>query len=239
MKLAGCEQANVSRLGGGGRRGIGQSPPALRYERLMEASERRLDAAMHSGIPAEELIACRIFDNPRDFSRWEAQHAGLMRRIVVAPGAVAQKCELLTASLALIHRKALFEYLQTSRLTGRPRERLIEHFHATVDYRTAVISEHGNYLRSAASYLCSSHVGTRLMLDDIFGRPLLEYEQLYGDYFRLYCNTAIGEAGAVGAGSMRPLLAVLKRQVGAWRNALLALTHSSSGVWRAPVPGDW
>lgn len=238
MKLAERGPADASRPGGGRWRGFEQSPPGLRYERLMEASERRLDAAMHSGIPTEELVACRIFDNPRDFGRWEAQHAGLMRRIVVAPGTVARKCELLTASLALIHRKALFEYLQAGGAKGRTRERLIEHFHATVDYRAAVISEHGNYLRSAASYMCSSHVGTQLLLDDIFGQPLLEYEQLYADYFRLYCDVIIAPAGDARAASMQPLLALLKRQVCAWRNALLALAHSSSGVWRAPVLGD-
>jgi hypothetical protein len=207
----------------------------IRYDDLMEASQQRLGAAAHSGIAAEELVAARIFDNPKDFGRWESHHAGLMRRIVVAGSSEAQKSELLIGSLGLIHRKALFEYLQTSHLRGRDRVRLFEYFFAHSDYTTAVVSEHGHYLRSAASYICSSHVGTHLMLDDIFDQPLLQYEQLYSEYFRVYCNFVTAPANDAAADCVRPVLASLKRQVCDWRSALLALAHSRSGIWRTPT----
>lgn len=158
-----------------------------------------------------------------------------MRRIVVAGSADAQKCELLAASVNLIHRKALFEYLQSSHIRNLERIRLFEHFFSHADYQTSVISEHGNYLRSAASYMCSSHVGTHLMLDDIFDRPLLDYERLYAEYFRVYCDFMMIPGNDPSADCVRPLLVSLKRQVSDWRNALLALAQSRSGIWRTPA----
>jgi hypothetical protein len=202
-------------------------------DELMRASEERLSAAVHSGIPQEQLVAARITDSPRDFSRWEAYHAGLMRKIVLAGGAEAQRTELLSASLGLIHRKATFEYLRVRRLKESERVRFFEHFHAHEDYHGAVIAEHGHYLRSAASYLCSSHVGTHLMLDETFDEPLLQYERLYMEYFRAYCDFVIGSQRGQG-GHLATLLMPLKREVCDWREALLALAHSRSGVWRTP-----
>jgi len=194
----------------------------VRYEHLMEASEQRLGDAARSGIPAEELVAARILDNPKDFGRWESHHAGLMRRIDAAGSADAQKYELLAASVRLIHHKALFEYLQTSQIRDRARVHLFGHLFSHADYRTSVISEHRNYMRSAASYLCSNHVGTHLMLDGIFDRPLCEYERLYAEYFRVYCTFMMTPASDPTAACVRPLLASLKRQACNCRSALLA-----------------
>jgi hypothetical protein len=37
------------------------------------------------------------------------------------------------------------------------------------------------------------------------------------------------------AKSMLPVLVDLKKQLSEWRRALVALTHSQSGVWRRPT----
>jgi hypothetical protein len=214
-------------------RGIDAGRSPINHERLMDASRDRLSAAARSGIPLEELIAARIFDSPRDFLQWESQHAGIMRRITDAGGVVAQKSELLSVALALIHNKALFEYMRTGKVRNTDRFHLIKHFFRNSDYSKSVVSEHGNYIRSAASYMCSSHVGVNVMLDDVFDQPLLQYEQLYGDYFRVYCGAVIAP-GRESSQCMEPLLGSLKRQVSDWRHALLALAHSNSGIWRTP-----
>ncbi|MGH8189656.1 MAG: hypothetical protein ACREUC_24080, partial [Steroidobacteraceae bacterium] len=99
----------------------------------------------------------------------------------------------------------------------------------------AVVSEHGRYVRSAASYLCSSHVGSNVMFDALFENPLAEYEDLYASYFRTYCNAVLASDGDAVAKLMLPLLVDLKAQIGEWRKALIALTHSQSGVWRRPT----
>ncbi len=208
---------------------------ALRLDDLMQASEQRLGAAARSETAHEQLIAARITNSPRDFGLWEAYHAGLMKQIVSAGDLEAQKSQLLSASLGLIHRKALFEYLQHRQLRGRPRVQLLQHFSANTDYYTSVIQEHGRYLRSAASYMCSSHVGLSLLLDDTFDAPLLRYERMYTDYFRAHCDFQLGSSADTERDLRVIVLKSLKREVSEWRHALFAFTQSRSGVWRTPA----
>jgi hypothetical protein len=209
------------------------------HNQLMDESQRRLYSAVHCGVPVEETVATRILGSAREFHRWEDQHACIMKRIAGERHCEAQKAALLDASLALIHRKALFEHLRDAQVRGQRRRHLMAIFCGHHDYETAVISEHGIYLRSAASFLCSSHVGRRLLFDEIFNEPLAQYEDLYGEYFRAFCNAAVLSERSADAALLRPLVMSLKRQVSEYRAALLALTQSNSGTWRRPVfPAD-
>jgi hypothetical protein len=206
----------------------------LTHERLMEESQRRLANAVLSGSPAEERVATRILDSTRDYHRWEDEHATLMRRIAAERLPVVQKAELLNISLSLIHRKALFEYLRDEQVRGSRRQAIMAHFLSRRDYEGAIVAEHGRYLRSAASYLCSSHVGSKVMFDTLFEAPLAEYEELYATCFRTYCHRLLTTDSAL-AQSMLPVLVDLKTQVGEWHKALIALTQSQSGIWRRPL----
>lgn len=209
-------------------------PPSVvvSHHRLMEVSEECLLEAQNSDVETEQRVATRILESTKDFRRWEAEHASLMRAVSGEHASASQRAVLLSGTLALIHRKALFEYISDHHIRGEARQRLIGHFFGATDYAHAVISEHGKYLRSAASYLCSTHVGTQLMLDAVFEAPLREYEALYQSYFQAYCDTVVMHV-AIGAHTT-PLLGLMKRQVCDWRNALLALAHSRSGTWRRP-----
>jgi hypothetical protein len=212
---------------------IGEPPPVVvSHDRLMEASTKYLVRAQQSAIAQEQAVANRILESEKNFHRWENSHAALMRRIANERASAAQRAVLLSSALALIHRKALFGYLRDHRLRGQERLRLLAHFYGSSDYVSAVVLEHGNYLRSAASYLCSSRVGSELMLDGVFDAPLLEYESLYESYFNTYCDAAI--VGDNRLALTTPLLQLMKQQVYDWRNALLALAHSRSGTWRGP-----
>jgi hypothetical protein len=207
----------------------------LSHDRLMEESQQRLADAVLSGLPSEERVATRILDNGRDYLRWENEHATLMRRIAAERQPSVQKAQLLDISLALIHRKAFFEYLRDDRVRGSKRQEIMARFSANRDYAGAVVAEHGRYLRSAASYLCSSHVGSHVMFEALFETPLAEYEDLYASYFRTYCNTLLASDDNAVEKSMLGVVVELKAQIGEWRKALNALTHSHSGVWRRPV----
>jgi hypothetical protein len=207
----------------------------LSHNRLMEESQQRLANAVLSGLPAEERVATRILDNGRDYLRWENEHATLMRRIAAERLPSVQKSQLLDISLALIHRKALFEYLRDEQIRGSKRLEIMARFSANRDYASAVVAEHGRYLRSAASYLCSSHVGSNVMFEALFETPLAEYEELYASYFRSYCNTLLASEENAIAQSMLAMVVELKAQIGEWRKALNALTHSHSGIWRRPL----
>lgn len=200
----------------------------------MQESQRRLANAVLSGPPNEECVASRILDSPRDYRRWEDEHAALMRRIAAERLPGVQKAELLNISLSLIHRKALFEYLRDEQVRGIRREAIMAHFFSHRDCTSAVVSEHGRYVRSAASYLCSSHVGSHVMFDALFEAPLAEYEDLYASYFRAYCSAALVSNDDGVAKSILPVVVEFKALIGEWREALVALTHSQSGVWRRP-----
>src|SRR5687767_2652691 len=207
----------------------------LSHDRLMEESQRGLNNAVLSGEPDDERIATRVLDDARLYRRWENEHATLMRRIAVELLPARQKAELLTLSLSLIHRKALFEYLRDERLRGARRQQIMLHFFSRRDFAGAVVAEHGRYVQSAASYLCSNHVGSKVMFDALFGSPLAEYEDLYASYFRTYCEVALASTRDAVTQSTQPVLFDLKAQVGEWRQALIALTGSQSGVWRRPT----
>ena len=162
----------------------------LSHDRLMEESQRRLANAALSGVPNEERVAMRILDDARGYRRWEDEHATLMRRIAAERLPGVQKTQLLNVALSLIHRKALFEYLRDEQVRGIRRQDIVAHFFSHRDYNSAVVAEHGRYMRSAASYFCSSYVGSHVMFDALFEAPLGEYEDLYASYFRTYCSAA-------------------------------------------------
>lgn len=201
----------------------------------MQESQRSLLNAVASGEPDEEHIATRILDDSRLYRTWENEHATLMQRIAAERLPGVQKAQLLTISLSLIHRKALFEYLRQEQVRGVKRQKIIAHFFAHRDYADAVVSEHSRHMHTAASYLCAHHVGSKVMFDALFGSPLAEYEDLYASYFRIYCDAALVSERDAVAQSMLPVLLDLKAQIGEWRQALIALTRSQSGIWRRPA----
>src|SRR5262245_58467901 len=100
----------------------------LSHDQLMEESQRRLSNAMQADAPDEQRIATRILDNARVYGHWENEHATLMRRIAAERLPGVQKSQLLTISLSLIHRKALFEYLRDEQVRGVRREQIMTHF---------------------------------------------------------------------------------------------------------------
>jgi hypothetical protein len=72
------------------------------------------------------------------------------------------------------------------------------------------------------------------MFDALFESPLAEYEDLYASYFRTYCDVTLSSERDAVAQSMLPVLLDLKAQIGEWRQALISLTRSQSGIWRRP-----
>jgi len=84
----------------------------------------------------------------------------------------------------------------------------------------AVVAEHGGYLRKACSYFCASHVGSGVVQDPSFLDPMQHYENLYAEYFDLYCSTLFPKDGLESA-SERSLLPLLKHQLNEWRWVIL------------------
>ena len=127
-----------------------------------------------------------------------------------------QAAALRQTALRLIHGKALFDHLRRNEVRGSERARMLNHFYPARGYQYALIAEHGVYVRKACSYLCATHVGTGVVRDPSFLDPMQHYENLYAEYFDLYCTTLFPGDGVQSA-SERSLLPLLKHQLNEWR----------------------
>jgi hypothetical protein len=204
----------------------------LSHDRLMEASHECVKRATHSGQPQTEIVAMRLMESPLTYRAWESEHAAMMRNVASERLPAAQRGAMLSASFALIHRKALFEYLRERNMRGAQRETLIQHFFPQRDVADSIRVEHQQYVRSAVSYLCVGHVGRDLMFDTLFAAPLGEYEEVYHEYFYAHCDQITADSATLTLPT--EMLTGMKNRVSEWRKALLALTQSQSGTWRRP-----
>src|SRR5690242_7333238 len=93
--------------------------------RLMEESELCLLEAAKYGTPAQMVVATRLISHPDSYRHWEAEHAQLMTRVSSHTYIHRQALALRATALSLLHRKAVFEYLQDRTLTLEQREKLM------------------------------------------------------------------------------------------------------------------
>jgi len=205
---------------------------AISLAQLMRESEHCIELAASSGLPHEQLIADRILSDPGMWCRWESEHYMIVRKVAAQASAVHQSTALKSASFALIHRKALFEYLRDRQLRGEARQRVVQFFQRSRTYSDAVVTEHGRYLRGAASFLCAGHLGSRVINDGAFEEPLLRYEELYTEYFGAYFDAELACGDDAEASSQRFLLPHLKQRLREQREAVLALPRLTPGLRR-------
>jgi hypothetical protein len=202
--------------------------------RLMDESELCVAEAARSGTPAQMLVATRLLSHPDAYRRWESEHSILMRRVSDHRYIHRQVVALRATALTLLHRKAVFEYLQDRQLTRNQRHRLMAMFRSLKDYSASLIAEHGNYLRGASSYWCSHHLARRLMKDGAFAEPLLLYQERYTDYFRMHCDVELAETDPEKEAlePMRMLQPLLKLQLAEARREILTMAYRPQKVWR-------
>lgn len=186
----------------------------------MRESTDCVESALHSNDQKEHLVAHRILENPVSWQSWEWEHSALMRQVADYSVLRSQAAALRQTALRLIHGKALFEYLRKHEVRGAERAQIIQHFYPTRGYQSAVIAEHSGYLRKQCSYFCASHVGTGVVQDPAFLDPMQQYEELYQEYFRLYCSTLVSRDGVESASELS-LLPLLKHQLNEWRWMIL------------------
>lgn len=204
---------------------------AISHARLMRESTDRVEIALRGDDDKEHLVAHRILESTNTWQLWESEHSSLMRQVADYSVLRTQAAALRHTALRLIEGKALFEYLRKNQVRGEARCQILQHFYPTRGYHYAVIAEHGNYLRKACSFICASHVGTGVVEDPAFLDPMQHYEDLYNEYFNLYCNTLFPRGG-VDSASERSLLPLLKHQLNEWRWMILNPRDSASRVRR-------
>ena len=186
--------------------------------RLMRESTDCIQSALQSDNSNEQLVAARVLENPCVWQQWENEHSGLMRLVAVNGFRRTQVVILKKATLRLIERKALFEYLRERAVRGDMRRRIVAYFHPTRGYSHAVVAEHGLYLRKACSFLCTSHVGIEVVHDAGFLEPMQHYEALYREYFQLFCDANFDAE----SGTQADLLPLVKYELDECRSAIMA-----------------
>ena len=194
----------------------------------MRVSTDRIESALRGSDAREHQVVQRVLATPESWHSWELEHSGLMRVVADCAALRHQIVVLRQTALRLIHGTALFEYLKNRGVRGRLRVAVLTHFHPARIYEHAVVAEHSAYLRKTCSFLCTSHVGTNLVHDEVFLDPMREYEALYAEYFELFCST-LAPQPETDAQSGRSLLPLLKHQLDEWRWVILnpkqALPH--------------
>ena len=192
---------------------------AISHAKLMRESTDRVQSALKSPDTNEQMIEARILENPGIWSQWENEHSALMLQLSGCADRRVQVAALKHATFRLLHGKALFHYLRRSEVRGSQRTRVMAHFRPGRSYDSAVVAEHNLYLRKACSYLCASHLGSDVVADPAFLDPIPRYEELYEEYFSLYCaSLADGDAADSSATALLPLL---KKQLNEYRWAIL------------------
>ena len=207
---------------------------AYKHARLMEESEFRVEMAARCGPPEEMLVAGRVLEHPSAFRRWEAEHDRLLRPVSEQARLASQAVALRSTAFALVHRKALFEYLRDRQVTGAKRHKLFALFYGARDYATSVVAEHGNYARCGSSFLCTRYLAKQLMGDAALAEPLQLYEQWYTEYFRIFCDVGLAETEAErqAAAPLEALKPLLKHKLAEARRTILSMPQSQGARWR-------
>lgn len=157
---------------------------SLTFKRLMDESEQALWRA--DLLPDYYRVPIRhVLNDGVRYHSWEVSHAKLMRNAATAREPRTQAFSLRETTLRMIHRRGLFDYLRTHKLTGAARERLFEIFYGPMDFRGAVLYEHRQYVLAASSGYCGEVLIEAV--DDTRGLEMLDrYEELYRDYFEVF-----------------------------------------------------
>jgi hypothetical protein len=205
-----------------------------KHARLMEESESCLAATARAGPPDDMLVASRILDFPVSYRTWESEHDRLLRNVSVHRRLAAQMGALRSATFALIHRTALFDYIRDRALTGLKRRRLFALFYGIRDYSNSVIAEHASFVRSRSSHICLDHLAEQLMRDVAFDEPMQLYSEWYAEYFRIFCDVALAETEEekLELAPMEALKPLLKYRLQQARESILALPKVPSTIWR-------
>jgi hypothetical protein len=205
-----------------------------KHERFMEESERCVEATVRCGRPEDQSLVGRILEHPIAYQRWLSEHDRLIRGVSEQGKLERQLLALRRSTFSLVHRKALFGYLRDQHVVGVRRQHLFALFYGCRDYAGSVVAEHGNYLRSNSSYLCTRFIANELMHDGAMQAPLQLYEEWYGEYFKIFCDTALAESpeDKENATALLALQPLLKYRLNETRQAILGLPRQAADAWR-------
>lgn len=157
-----------------------------RHQKLMGESEYALQDACDSSSPRVSRIVNSILQDSQRYKIWESRHADLLLPVAEHSDRKHQVIALRDARIRLVHRRALFRYLQGCEVRGEQRRQLFRLFHGTLDYPDAVVREHRQYMLAVSSRVSADHL-IGVMKDPKSKNPSDDYEKLYTHYFEMQC----------------------------------------------------
>lgn len=152
-------------------------------DRMMECSEQQIFEIAQHGDSHQRQLASRILESQRSLRHWENAHSQLLRNVVDTWTTEEQVRAVRRMALAMIHRKAPFEYMRDRHLCGAARRRFFKVVYGRQDFCNSFVKEHRNYLEAGASYLCVDRFCAESSM-----RALAEYEQRYAAYLSAQFN---------------------------------------------------
>ena len=189
---------------------------------LIDVSEMRIETLHWSGADEEREVVRRLVSTPASYRQWWSFHGGLMRNVGGSGSRQAQIAVIRRKSFELIHRQALFRYLRENPLADGSREAVIAAFHGSLDFRRALVAEHGRYLHSNSSLYCAQYLNQAVWRDARFDRGLAAYQGVYMDFFSHYCEWVLAESRGERYTS-RHLIPAYKHRLSEMKSDLLSL----------------
>jgi hypothetical protein len=154
----------------------------------MLESEQAINEHAHTGPLVTQRVCTQLLSEPTRYVRWHIRHEQRMGTVADARLRQRQILALRAFALEQIHGSALVRYLRDYRVVGAERDRTLHHFFGVADSRDAALKAHRDYILSASSQICAADL-LELANDD-YGIELLGgYEQAYGQFFSMFCES--------------------------------------------------
>lgn len=203
----------------------------LGHRRLMSESESLIDYACEAGSPRQRAIAGRLTEQLPRYASWENIHSGLMKPVSFSATSHEQVFDLRATTLSLVHRGALFRYLEKRGIRGRERVRVVRCLHPHQDYAGALVKEHALHVRAEASAMCTRYIAYK-MGDYLLSNLFREYSSAVDEYYAMYCECAVAESRG-GHSVLEPLLCEKKAELGLLRDKILRqiCDLAETGTW--------
>ena len=157
-----------------------------RHKALMDESEQALWTAAERNSGTDARIAKQILNDAKVHGLWEARHAELVLPVAEHNSRVPQVLALRDLEVRLVHRRALIDHLREHKIKSQERERLFRVFYGPRDFHDAVLAEHRQYMLAVSSRVSTDHL-IDVMCDPTSRQLVRRYEELYAQYFNLYC----------------------------------------------------
>jgi hypothetical protein len=154
----------------------------------MLESEQAITEHAHVGPLVTQRVCTQLLNEPTRYVRWHVRHEQRMGAVADARLRQRQILALRAFALEQIHGSALVRYLRDYRVVGEQRDRTLQHFFGVTDLRDATLMAHRDYILSASSQVCAAEL-LELANDSYGGELLNSYEQAYGQFFGMFCES--------------------------------------------------